>query len=159
MEKTSVSSGALPEEKAPPVPTVDHEEGGGPEPEAADPNVNSEELTKTIRKVDRIVLPAMTVLLALCFIDRTNMGLAAVAGMTTDLGLKGFQYSTTLLVFFPGYALFVLPSNYVLQKTSVRYWLTFLCLSFGLFTLAHGLVRNFGSLVAMRLFLGICEAG
>lgn len=159
MEKDPISPAALPKEEAPPAPTVDHNEGSGSELEAANWNANSKQLTKTIRKVDRIVLPVMTVLLAFAFIDRSNMGLAAVAGMTTDLGFKGFQYSVTLLVFFPGYALFVLPSNYLLQKTSVRYWLTILSVSFGIFTLAHGLVRNFAGIVAMRLFLGICEAG
>jgi hypothetical protein len=118
-----------------------------------------EELRKTIRKMDLIVLPVMTVLLAFCFIDRSNMGLAAVAGMSQELDFKGYQYSISLLVFFPGYVIFVLPSSYVLQRTSVRYWLSFLTVTFGLFTLGAGLIRNFGGLVAMRVFLGICEAG
>lgn len=153
--KAPDSSVALPKES----PTFEHRDNCGPEVEAADEVTNSEELAKTIKKMDLIVLPVMTVVLAFCFIDRSNMGLAAVSGMSAELKFKGFQYSTALLVFFPGYALFVLPSNYVLQKTSVRYWLTFLSVSFGLFTLALGLVQNFASLVAMRVFLGMCEAG
>ncbi|KAH6972118.1 major facilitator superfamily domain-containing protein [Ilyonectria sp. MPI-CAGE-AT-0026] len=109
--------------------------------------------------MDVIILPVMTVLLAFCYIDRTNMGLAAVAGMSAELEFKAYQYSISLLVFFPGYALFVIPGNYFLYKTSVRYWLTFLSVAFGLFTLGMGLVRNYASLVVMRVFLGICESG
>lgn len=116
-------------------------------------------LKQTLRKIDVIVLPVMTLLLAFCFIDRANMGLAAVAGMTRELKIVGYQYSISLLVFFPGYALFAIPSNYLLTKTSVRYWITFLSLGFGLFTLAMGLVRSFTALAVMRVFLGVFEAG
>jgi MFS family permease len=122
-------------------------------------DIDQRELKKTIRRMDLITLPVLTLLLAFCFIDRANMGLAAVAGMTADLEFVGYQYSISLLVFFPGYALFVLPSNYILAKTSVRYWLTILSICFGAFTLAIGLARNFESVVVFRVFLGIFEAG
>ncbi|KAF9891538.1 hypothetical protein FE257_004005 [Aspergillus nanangensis] len=101
----------------------------------------------------------MMVLLAFSYIDRSNMGLASVAGMSTELDFKGYDYSVMLLVFFPGYALCVLPSNYILHRTSVRYWLTFVCIGFGLFTLGSGLIRNQNGLLAMRVLLGIFEAG
>lgn len=129
----------------------------GPHAESAD--VDPVKLAKTIRKIDLIVLPIMTIILAFCFIDRANMGLAMVVGMGKELEFKSNSYSVALLVFFPGYALCVLPSNYILSKTPVRYWLTILSIGFGLFTLATRLVRNFGSLVAMRTLLGVCEAG
>uniref|UniRef100_A0A0B7K9R7 Major facilitator superfamily (MFS) profile domain-containing protein n=1 Tax=Bionectria ochroleuca TaxID=29856 RepID=A0A0B7K9R7_BIOOC len=142
-----------------PLP-VEHKEYGevgleGVGGSAIDPH----RLARTIRKMDIVVLPIMTVILAFCFIDRTNMGLAMVVGMGSELRFDSYGYSTALLVFFPGYALFVLPSNYILSKTSVRYWLTFLSLAFGFLTLAAGLVRTFGGLVAVRALLGICEAG
>ncbi|CAH0035434.1 unnamed protein product, partial [Clonostachys rhizophaga] len=142
-----------------PLP-VEHKEYGELEFEGADgPAIDPHRLAKTIRKMDIVVLPIMTVILAFCFIDRTNMGLAMVVGMGSELRFDSYGYSTALLVFFPGYALFVLPSNYILSKTSVRYWLTLLSLAFGILTLAAGLVRNFGGLVAVRALLGICEAG
>lgn len=142
-----------------PLP-VEHKEYGEVELESADgPDIDPYRLGKTIRKMDLVVLPIMTVILAFCFIDRTNMGLAMVVGMGSELRFDSYGYSTALLVFFPGYALFVLPSDYILSKTSVRYWLTFLSLAFGILTLAAGLVHNFGGLVAVRDLLGICEAG
>ena len=68
-------------------------------------DIDQRELKKTIRRMDLITLPVLTLLLAFCFIDRANMGLAAVAGMTADLEFVGYQYSISLLVFFPGYVL------------------------------------------------------
>lgn len=121
--------------------------------------VSQKEIRATLRRMDIITLPVLTTLLAFCFIDRANMGLAAVAGMTADLRFVGYQYSISLLVFFPGYALFALPSNYILTKTSVRYWLTLLSVGFGVFTLAMGFARSFEGIVALRAVLGIFEAG
>ena len=120
---------------------------------------DEQEIKRTMRRIDVIVVPVLTVFLAFCFIDRANMGLAAVAGMSAELGLVGYQYSITLLLFFPGYVLFALPSNYLLSKMSVRIWLCTLGLGFGLFTLVMGLVQNFDALAAMRFFLGVFEAG
>ena len=141
-------------------PAVEHKDYDEVEIENADGTVlNQDDIAKTIRKMDIVVLPIMTIVLAFCFIDRSNMGLAMVVGMGKELHFKTYEYSIALLVFFPGYALFVLPSNYILSKTSVRYWLTFLSIAFGLFTVASGLVRSFSGLAAIRAFLGVCEAG
>lgn len=120
---------------------------------------DEQEIRQTMRRIDIIVVPVLTIFLAFCFIDRANMGLAAVAGMSAELGLVGYQYSITLLLFFPGYVLFALPSNYLLSKMSVRVWLCSLGLGFGLFTLVMGLVQSFDALAAMRFFLGVFEAG
>jgi hypothetical protein len=153
-----------------PIIIADHKDASEKQPEATwaeDASSESrtecpytdQEIKRTMRRIDIVVVPVLTVLLAFCFIDRANMGLAAVAGMVEELGLVGFQYSTTLLLFFPGYVLFALPSNYFLSKVSVRVWLCALGLGFGLFTLLMGVIQNFAGLAVMRLLLGFCEAG
>ncbi|KAH7142205.1 major facilitator superfamily domain-containing protein [Dactylonectria macrodidyma] len=151
--------GTLVLSKDDPPPSADHEENVGSKVESEDAVVGGQELSRIIRRMDVVVLPIMTIVLAFCYIDRSNMGLAAVAGMAEELDFKGYQFSIALLVFFPGYALFVLPSNYILSKTSVRYWLTFLSIAFGFFSVGSGLIRNYGSLLSMRILLGMCEAG
>lgn len=127
--------------------------------ETATSPIDEKRIKQTMRRIDVIIVPVLTVFLAFCFIDRANMGLAAVAGMNAEIGLVGYQYSITLLLFFPGYVLFALPSNYFLSKVSVRVWLCTLGMGFGLFTLVMGLVQNFSALAAMRFFLGVFEAG
>ncbi|KAJ5814250.1 uncharacterized protein N7503_001000 [Penicillium pulvis] len=136
-----------------------HEEYVEPKSESFDLVASKEQLKEAVRRVDILIIPIMTVLLSFSYIDRSNMGLAAVVGMSTELEFKGYDYSIMLLVFFPGYALCVLPSGYILSKTSVRYWLPFICINFGLFTLGSGLIRNQAGLLAMRIFMGISEAG
>lgn len=157
---SGIIMGPLDVKEAPVILNAQHEENDtSGKVESAHVEFTDKEMAKTIRKIDLIILPVMTVVLAFSFIDRTNMGLAAVAGMNADLGLTGPQYSICLLAYFPGYIIFVLPSSYILSKWSIRWWLTILTITFGLFTLAMGLVQNFASLVVMRFFLGICEAG
>lgn len=42
--------------------------------------------------------------------DRTNLGLAAVAGMNDDLNLIGNRYTIIIMVFFVMYIIFEIPS-------------------------------------------------
>lgn len=56
---------------------------------------------KTMRKVDRRLLPILGALYSISLIDRTNISNARVAGAGVDLNLTaGSNYSIPLLVFF-----------------------------------------------------------
>lgn len=63
-----------------------------------------------------------------------------------------------MLVFYIGYIIFELPSNIALKKFGAAIWLSLLGLAFGLVTVGMGLVKNYGSLVVLRVFLGAMEA-
>ena len=52
----------------------------------------------------------------LAFLDRTNIGNAKIAGLTTDLGLSVESYNATLTIFFVSYALFEPITNILLKK-------------------------------------------
>lgn len=52
-----------------------------------------------------------------------------------------------------------LPSNLVLKKVSPRIWLPFLTIAWGIVTMCLGFVRSYGSFVAVRAVLGMCEGG
>jgi hypothetical protein len=69
------------------------------------------------------------------------------------------RYSIALLVFFPTYALFELPSNLLIRRVGARYWLSFLIVCWGIMVLAMGFVLNWVPLVALRVLLGAFEAG
>lgn len=60
-----------------------------------------EEERKLVRKIDLILLPTLTILYLLSFLDRSNIGNAKIDGMVVDLGL-GNQYPTALTLFFVG---------------------------------------------------------
>lgn len=58
---------------------------------------------KLITKIDLRVIPALSVLYLLAFLDRTNVANAAIFGLQKDLGLTATQYSTALTIFFVPY--------------------------------------------------------
>lgn len=51
-----------------------------------------------MRKVDYRLLPMLTLLYVLAFLDRGNIGNAKIAGMMEDLNLTGGQYNIALTV-------------------------------------------------------------
>ena len=61
---------------------------------------------KLMAKVDLHVVPVLTILYLLAFLDRVNIGNARIFGLEDDLGLTGTQYNTALTIFFVPYVVF-----------------------------------------------------
>ncbi|KAJ9608798.1 hypothetical protein H2200_006569 [Cladophialophora chaetospira] len=119
-----------------------------------------EEEKKLVWKIDRRVFPMLCTIYAFSLLDRANISAAFIAGLDEDVGLaQGSRYSVALLVFFIGYALFELPSNYVIRRIGARWWLSFLAVGFGAVVLGMGFIHSWQSLVVLRTFLGFFEAG
>ncbi|KAI8174303.1 hypothetical protein K4K53_003665 [Colletotrichum sp. SAR 10_77] len=55
---------------------------------------------QVLRKLDLRLAPLFATLYFVAYLDRSNIGNAAVAGLTEDLGLSGSQFSTAVSVFF-----------------------------------------------------------
>jgi hypothetical protein len=64
-----------------------------------------EEQRKIIRRVDRRLVLTLGFLYCVSLMDRTNLGIAVVAGMGVDLLLTGPRYSIIVLVFFLTYVI------------------------------------------------------
>ncbi|KAL2871650.1 major facilitator superfamily domain-containing protein [Aspergillus lucknowensis] len=115
---------------------------------------------KLLTKIDIHLLPCLCFMYMITFLDRVNIGNAAVLGMRDDLGLKsGMKYNAALMIFFIPYILFEIPSNILLKKLSPHVWLTFCTFGFGLVLTFQGLVQSWSTLMATRFFLGMFEAG
>jgi MFS family permease len=110
--------------------------------------------------VDIRLVPMLALLYLCCHIDRANIGNAKVEGMVEDLNMTGVQYNTVLAIFFIPYVLFEVPSNILLKKFKrPSTYLGILVVSWGIIMTCTGLVNNYGSLMAVRVLLGIFEAG
>ncbi len=119
----------------------------------------SEEEVKAVkRKVDWRLIPILSALYAISLIDRTNLGLAAVAGMNAQLRLTSLQYSQAALAFFPTYIVFEIPSNIGIRKFGAAFWLSTAALLWGVVQIGMGFVKNAEGLIATRAVLGIFEA-
>ncbi|KAI0121318.1 major facilitator superfamily domain-containing protein [Xylariales sp. AK1849] len=114
---------------------------------------------RLVRKCDLHVLPAITILFFLSFMDRTNIGNARIQGMAADLHMTGRDYNLALFVFFIPYILFEVPSNIILKRIAPSTWLSSIMILWGIATIGQGLVNNIGELVACRFLLGLFEAG
>ena len=84
-----------------------------------------------MRKIDFRLLPPLTILYIVAFMDRSNIGNAKVAGMNDELGLTSSQYNIALTVFFFPYAVFEVPSNIVLKLMRPSHWITILVIAWG----------------------------
>ncbi|KAK9241153.1 major facilitator superfamily domain-containing protein [Lipomyces kononenkoae] len=121
--------------------------------------VTDAEKAKLLRKIDWIILPPVTLLFFLSFLDRSNIGNAKLENLATDLHMTGEQYLVTLSVFFVGYCAFEIPSNLVLKLTSPNVWLATLMFVWGIVATLMALSTSYGGLLTARFFLGATEAG
>ncbi|KAF2705280.1 MFS general substrate transporter [Pleomassaria siparia CBS 279.74] len=121
--------------------------------------VDDEEGRRILTKVDYRLVPVLSLLYLVAFLDRSNIGNANVAGLTTDLGLHGLQYNTAVTLFFVPYTLLEVPSNIILKMMKPSRWITILMFCWGLTMTLMGLVNSYSGLLAGRFFLGVTEAG
>jgi sugar phosphate permease len=114
---------------------------------------------KLLRKLDLHLIPTMTLLYLLSYLDRVNIGQAKLDGLMDSLNLTSAQYSACLSVFFATYVFFEIPSNLVLKKLRPSRWIPTIMIVWGAIMTLMGLVRNYGDLLACRLLLGAAESG
>lgn len=81
--------------------------------------------------------------LVLAFLDRINIGNAAVFGLLDDLHLTGDHFNVALTIFFVPYCLFEIPSNILLKRFTPHVWLSINMFGFGFVTIMEGLVGTY----------------
>jgi len=114
---------------------------------------------KLLRKLDWALVPWLSFLYLLSFLDRTSIGNAKLYNLEKDLNIKDPQYNLALTVFFFSYSIFEVPSNVFLKRLRPSLWLSLLMLLWGVMMTVQGLVHNYGGLLGMRWMLGMFEAG
>lgn len=71
--------------------------------------------------------------------------------MEADLHITDSQYLIALSTFFITYSLLEFASNAIMKRLNPSLWLAFLITVWGVVTLLHGFVRNYGELVGKQL--------
>ncbi|CAF3986836.1 unnamed protein product [Rotaria sordida] len=121
--------------------------------------VNELDDKKILRKLDLHLIPTMTLLYLLSFLDRVNIGQAKLNGLTISLKLSSIEYNICLSVFFITYAVCEIPSNLILKKCRPSRWIPFTMIAWGTVVTFMGLVNSYQSLLVCRLLLGATESG
>jgi hypothetical protein len=88
------------------------------------PDIDRAAEKRLLWKLDLHVVPILTFLFLLAFLDRINIGNARLQGLEGDLGMEGHDYNIALFIFFIPYILFELPSNLFLKKLPPSSWLS-----------------------------------
>lgn len=112
-----------------------------------------------VRRLDYKLLPGLSLLYLLSFLDRSNVGNARIEGLTTDLKISGNEYLFGLTIFFIGYVLFEVPAQIVLKMWTPQMWLPTITLAWGIVATLIGVTQNKAGFFAVRFFLGVSEAG
>ncbi|KAI0015747.1 MFS transporter [Xylariomycetidae sp. FL0641] len=118
------------------------------------------------RRLDARLLPLCAWLYLLNFLDRGNIGNAKVLNeesgddLLQQTGTTARGYALTVTLFSLTYTLFEVPSNWIM-KHHVRpsLWLGILLGCWGALTIGFAGVRNYATVLALRLLIGVFEAG
>ncbi|ALK98415.2 MFS transporter permease [Massilia sp. WG5] len=111
-----------------------------------------------MRKVAWRLLPILMIGYFIAFIDRVNVGFAALT-MNKAIGLDAAAFGLGGGLFYLTYVLFEIPSNLAMQKVGARVWLARIMISWGLVSAATAFISGPNSFYGMRMLLGAAEAG
>ena len=114
--------------------------------------------TRTIRKVAVRFLPFLLLLYISNLIDRSNVAFTKTA-VQNDLKMSGAAYAIGAGLFYFGYLIFEVPSNLIMRRMGARLWISRIVITWGLVSAATMLVTGVASFYAIRILLGIAEAG
>lgn len=113
---------------------------------------------RVMRKVTLRIVPFIMLLYFIAFIDRVNLGFAALT-MNKDLGFSPTVFGVGAGIFFLGYFLFEVPSNLILHKVGARIWIARVMITWGVVSGCMALVNSANSFYLLRFLLGVAEAG
>lgn len=113
---------------------------------------------RVLATVRRRLLPYLLLLYVAAYLDRINVGFAALA-MKADLGFSDTAYGLGAGLFFIGYFLFEVPSNLLLERVGARVWLARIMITWGLISTSFMFVRDVSTFYVLRFLLGAAEAG
>jgi len=104
------------------------------------------------------LIPFMMVLYLVNFVDRLNVGFAALT-MNRDLGFSPSVFGFGAGVFFLGYVPFQVPANVILVRVGARRWIFCILAIWGLISASTAFVQGPVSFYVLRFLLGAAEAG
>jgi ACS family tartrate transporter-like MFS transporter len=111
-----------------------------------------------LARVRRRLIPFLFVLYLVSYLDRVNVGFAALQ-MNTALNFSPTVYGFGAGIFFLSYVLFEIPSNLLLHRIGVRIWIARIMITWGVVSAATMFVRGATSFFVLRFLLGAAEAG
>lgn len=120
--------------------------------------VSDELNVRTRKRITRRLMPFLICLFIVAFIDRVNVGYAALE-MTKELNFNAEIFGFGAGIFFFGYFLFEIPGSLLVETWSARKWLARIIISWGIIATLMGFIENSTHFYIARFLLGAAEAG
>lgn len=110
------------------------------------------------RRIARRLLPFLFLLYVIAFLDRMNVGAAALQ-MPHDLGFSDSVIGLGAGMFFLGYFLLEIPGALIVERWSARRWIARIMISWGLVTVLMAFIHTSRQFYIVRFLVGAAEAG
>jgi len=109
-------------------------------------------------RIARRLLPFLFILYVIAFLDRMNVGAAALQ-MPHDLGFSEGVVGMGAGIFFLGYFLLEIPGALIVERWSARRWIARIMISWGLVTVLMAFIHTARQFYVVRFLVGAAEAG
>src|SRR6202045_3750399 len=110
------------------------------------------------RRITRRVMPYLFVLYVINFLDRMNVGAAALQ-MPKDLGFNDQVVGFGAGIFFLGYFMLEIHGALIAERWSASRWIARIMVSWGIATILMAFVHTPRGFYLVRFFVGAAEAG
>jgi len=114
--------------------------------------------TAIVSKLTRRLIPFMFLLYVVSYLDRINVGFAALQ-LNKALNFDPLVFGLGAGLFFIGYFIFEIPSNLIMERVGARVWMARILVTWGLISSAMMFVGGVAAFYALRFLLGVAEAG
>jgi ACS family tartrate transporter-like MFS transporter len=114
--------------------------------------------THARHRIARRLLPFLFILYVIAFLDRMNIGAAALQ-MPHDLGFTESAVGLGAGIFFFGYFLLEIPGALIAERWSARRWIARIMISWGLMTALMAFIHTARQFYLVRFLVGAAEAG
>jgi MFS transporter, ACS family, tartrate transporter len=122
------------------------------------PVASPEVVRRARHRTARRLLPFLFLLYVIAFLDRMNIGAAALQ-MPHELGFSERVVGFGAGVFFLGYFLLEIPGALIVERWSARRWIARIMISWGLMTVLLAFIHTARQFYLVRFLVGAAEAG
>ncbi len=111
-----------------------------------------------LSKITRRLIPYMFLLYIVSYLDRINVGFAALQ-LNETLNFDPAVFGLGAGIFFIGYFIFEVPSNLIMERVGARIWIARILVTWGIISCAMMFVNGRLTFYVLRFLLGVAEAG
>ncbi|KAF0323842.1 allantoate permease [Colletotrichum asianum] len=119
---------------------------------------DASDVKRLVRKVDWRIMPFLWGYAVLSAVDKVIISNVALYGMLKDNNLVGQQYSWVGSIFYFGYLVAEFPAVNLMARFPIGKFLAITAMGWSVTTLLMAVTHNAAGLMALRFFMGMCEA-